>query len=350
MRGVVRAVAFALAAALAGCNAVHDLTHPAFVSGKQAQAWVDAEAGAMIAARHPGLRVGHAQCPYLLNVSGTRTARCTIPVGDAQLRIDVEHSPTWTLSDVDAVVVKREANREVAEHLTERYGMPFTARCDGPEVQVIPVGGSVVCAVDAPVALYVNRIKVHVLGRDGPLEPAEIPSAGSRVERLLGRDVAEKRSGGITVAGPRVERYLRAIAGGIHHAELVQRRLIGAAHCPRTIVLGGSAHASCTVQAGDVPIRYDLRFDEGRGLVVEEPTIVVAPELREIAERYFAAWLKATGKRGNVALDCGAHPVVVVDPGSVVPCTGQIGDDRGEIDARVTDENGNVTFMPLQNG
>ncbi len=70
-------------------KAYHDVTHPVFLAGEDARAQIDGEIGDMLAARHPGVAVGRSSCPYLLNLTGGRSARCTIPVAGASMRIDV---------------------------------------------------------------------------------------------------------------------------------------------------------------------------------------------------------------------------------------------------------------------
>jgi hypothetical protein len=345
MRSVIRAGALVLAAALAGCAALRDATHPAFISGKNAQVWIDNDAAALIAARHPGLNVGASRCPYLLDVSGKRTARCTIPVGGTELRVDVAHDPDWRLRDVDALVVRSDAERQVAGALTMRYAIPFTVRCDGPEVQAVPVHGHFTCAVDAPIEIYVKRILVETTGLDDAFVAVPLRSAGSRVERMLGREAAERTTGGITLSGPLVERYARATAGGRRHAELVRRGLLGAAHCPRRIVLSGTNHVTCTVQAGGTALTYDLRFDEGRGLVIDDPEILVVPEMRELAQRYFAFRERAHGPRA-ISVDCGKQAVVVAEPGGWLPCTAVVNGTTFPFSVEVKDADGNVTFGP----
>ncbi len=313
--------AFVLAALLAGCgSALHDATHPIFLSGKNAQSWIDEEVGAMLAARHPGVRVGHARCPFLLNLIGSHTERCTVPVGTSELRIDVAYAGNFGLRDVDALVVKPDAERELKDDLTVEYGVPFTVRCDGPPVRVLPLGGTFGCAIDAP-KISARRIDVEVVGRDESLFPHHIKGAESRDTRMLGRAVAERTQGSVDVAGPVMERYLHAIAGGAQHTELVRRGLLGAARCPARIRLSsGSKHAVCTVRAGDRAVRYELRFDQGRGLVMEAQQIAVMPALRELAQRYYEYRFSTDGKHVAVRVNCGSHPVVVVEPGATLPC------------------------------
>jgi hypothetical protein len=337
--------AFILAAALVGCGStLHDATHPVFLSGDDARTWIDEEAGTMLAARHPGVTIGNARCPYLLNLTGRHTERCTIPIGKDEFRIDVARSETFELRDVDALVVKRDAERELTDDLTLEYGVPFTVRCDGPPVRVVPIRTDFSCAIDAP-DIFADRIDVEAIGRDDRLIPHHLKSGDSREARMLGRDVTEKTEGGVTIAGPVVERYLHEITGGILHAELVRRGLLGAAHCPPRLVLSSdSKHATCTVRAGDRSVRYDLRFDKGRGLVIDAQQVAVIPVLRELAKRYYQRLWSTNGKVAAVGVTCGSHDVVVVEPGTTLPCKAWAGDNKAWFVVKIRDAAGNVSF------
>jgi hypothetical protein len=335
--------ALVLAAALAGCgSALHDATHPVFLSGEDGGAWIDQDAGAMLAARHPGVAVGHARCPYLMNLTGGRSAQCTIPVGRAELRIDVRLDPRFHVDDVDALVVKRETERQLTDDLTRRYGVRFTVRCDGPPLRVMPVRAQFPCGIDAPGG-STGRVDVAVYDRDGSAR-ASLASGDTRQDRMLGRAVTEKTEGGVTLEGPVLARYLHEIVGGAQHGELVRRGLLGAARCPARVTLPpGGNHATCTVRAGDVDVRFDLRFDRGSGLQIEQQQIAIVPALREVAQRYYGHALPSK-KAAELVVNCGPHRTVVVEPGASLRCELGTGDGKTTFAVKILDASGHFSF------
>jgi hypothetical protein len=54
------------------------------LSGSDAADRIDVDIAGMIAALHPGVTVGRAKCPYLLDISGDAVGRCTLPVTGAR--------------------------------------------------------------------------------------------------------------------------------------------------------------------------------------------------------------------------------------------------------------------------
>jgi hypothetical protein len=59
------------------------------ISGEDARTMLDRDAGAMLAARHPGLLVGPARCPFLMNLTGGKVGTCTISVAGETMRVGV---------------------------------------------------------------------------------------------------------------------------------------------------------------------------------------------------------------------------------------------------------------------
>lgn len=361
MRRVLLAIASLLALGLTACG---DALHPVMLSGEDAQQLVDIEAGRMLAARHPGIAVGPARCPFLLNLTGGRREECTIPVAGKTMRVNVvRHEAggggleivSYAVRDVDALVVKSDAERRVASQLGERYGVPFTVRCDGPPVRVIPINEKFECRIDAP-TIYADRDAVKAVDRDGDVVADSLPSGDTALVRFLGREIAERKNGGVDFPGERLERYLRATAGSpSQHEELVARRLIRSVRCPKRVVLGGLKRVTCAERLAGTEVKAGVRFDEGRGLVVEQPAVVVVKALQEISQRYYEDRMRAAHRKPTSRVHCdvsdesgavqrAAREVAVVEPGDEVLCETVSGrwyvstsflapDDNGAIEA-----------------
>lgn len=359
MRRVLSAMASLFALTLTACTLS---LHPVMLSGEDAQRLVDVEAGTMLAARHPGIAVGPARCPFLLNLTGGRTEECTIPAAGRTMRVKVTTSETnggplnifaYVVRDVDALVVKSDAERRVASQLGEWYGIPFTVRCDGPPVRVIPVKEEFECRIDAP-TIYADRDVVKAVDRDGDVVADGLPSGDKALVRFVGREIAERKNGGVDFPGERLERYLRATAGSpSQHEELVTRRLIRTVHCPKRVILGGLRRVTCVERLAGTDVKVGVRFDEGRGLVVEQPVVVVVKALQEISQRYYEYRMRAEHRRPDSRVHCEvsddsgiagrrAADVEVVQPGDDIVCETHSGRTFFSSSFTATDESGAV--------
>jgi hypothetical protein len=343
--------AFALFGATAcSATALRDATHPHFLNGNDAARWIDRNYGDVIAAARPEITVGPASCPLLLNLTGAGSSgRCTIPVASRKLRVDFV-SPDGvheTLRDVDVLIVERVVERDLADQLWLLYAIPFTVRCEGDAVRLVPAEAPLACTATGPDGL--RKVLEAQPTRTGSALATELPGYESALSVFLGRDVAERREGGVALAGRTIERYLEARAGERTHAELARRGLLGSAHCPRRVVVRGSSHAACTVAVGGNSLRYDIRFDDGRGLVIADDRVAVPLAfLDEFGTRIFKRQLHANGSREAVVVQCGTGSVALVEPGSRIPCTVRTFHDSSRFDALVLDAAADVRFVPVQ--
>jgi hypothetical protein len=347
---VDRALIFVLVIAigclmLAGLWTKRAYLAPVLVSGKNFESLIDGEIADMTAARNPSVSVGHAHCPFFLDLTEARVVRCTLPVSDAQMSIRVATDDTQhpVVVSENALIVLPDAERRIAGLLELQYGERFDVHCPGSRVRLINNDDSFVCWV-AAADVERRRLEVDVSGSD--LGPRALKHVPTRLERLFGRAVAEQRSGGVELAGPVVETYVRGSAAGQGKGEMGRRGLVGRAHCPRVVALHGRSHVRCTVQVGGPAEIYDARFDEGRGLEIEaQSTAIVLPAVREVAERYFERTWDTGGKPFRAVVDCGRQSVALVEPGAFVPCTATIGGDKANFAIRVLDQQGSYDFV-----
>jgi hypothetical protein len=339
---------FLLAAVLAGCGStLHDAFHPVFISGEDARTMLDRDAGAMLAARHPGQTVGPARCPYLMNLTGERVGTCTIPVPGGSMRIGVANGTLvrsfFFPRDIDALVVRRDAEPQLTDDLQRAYGVPFTVRCDGPPVRVLPVKEHFTCAIDAA-GFDVHRLDVFADDRYGRLRFEPLKHGDTLLARTLGREAAARSNGTIVIAGARAERYLQETAGESLHGELVRRRLLGGSHCPPRIVLSEQSRARCTVRAGGRAVSYVLAFHGGSGLFIA-PTrhLVVVPALQELAQRYLEHQVRPAAV---THLTCARERVITVDDeDDSLQCTATYGGRAHAFTAAFLGDDGyDVTF------
>jgi hypothetical protein len=324
--------------------ALRDYASPSFLNGARTAGLIDADVGDLIAARFPAAAVGAAHCPPLLDLTGHRTGECTLPVSGGELHLvidsDVLRGAATELATSDALFVAPDAERALAAGLAQRFGERFDVRCPGPDVRVVSEATPVICSVEAP---DVARRGVEVIahGYAGAVYVQGLNGITTREERTFGRDVAERTQGGVVIAEASLERYLRESASGSERGEVGRRGLVGRARCPARIVLHEGSHVTCTVRVGGLPLRYDVHFEKGLGLRVDTDRRAMAvAALREVAVRFFERSRYTGGKPAIAHVDCGTAAVVLVEPGSSVPCTAKVGAETYEFVFQIDDANG----------
>jgi hypothetical protein len=338
-----------LSAALGGCGGrpLQTATHPVFLAGADAADLIDVAAGGVLATKHPGVSVGRTQCPLLLNLSGGGVAECTIPVAGKTLRIGVKGDQRHpSLVDIDTLLVTRDAERDITRDLERRYHVRFTVRCDGPPIGIVPVPTKLDCTV-APAGARGRVEHPYLSDRTGRVVAYWRGAEPNPAWRDLGEAVTHRTSGGVTIGGANAERYLRAIAGGAMHDELVRRKLVGAAHCPPRVVLVSGKHVTCTVVLGREMLVFDLRFDEGRGLVVQQNgTVMIVSSARDLLRRAYEHALRVEGKPQSVRARCAAEQVFIGEPGEAVPCQVETRAGKEIVLLQLLDAHGNVDILP----
>lgn len=323
--------------------------HPAFVNGPATAERIDIEVGHILAARFPDVAVGAARCPPVLNLTGRDSAGpCALPVADTELHFDLvkmDDRGDTELQGVDALFVAKDAERALAAQLAERYGERFDVRCPGPPVRVVANRDSVTCSVEAP-DVPRRGVEATVSGHDGGVYAHELSGVTTRAVRILGADAATRTEGAVDVDGRAMERYVRGSASADFDGEVGRRGLVGASRCPSRIALREGGRTTCTVSVGGLPLRYDITFEKRPGLVATaEKKIEVIAALREIATRFFSRAVYTGGKPLLVSIDCGAAPVAFIEPGSSVPCTADVGQDRYGFAFRFTDASGGFSIV-----
>jgi hypothetical protein len=339
--------ALILATALAGCGSTpRDAFHPVMISGDDARTMLDRDAGAMLAARHPGLLVGPTRCPFLMNLTGGSLGTCTIPVAGGTMRVGVAsdgYMHTFFLPhDIDALVVRRDAEPQLADDLRRAYGVPFTVRCEGAQVRILPVDEHFTCAIEGA-GVAARRVDVVARDRDGRLRFRPLRHSETLVERVLGIDAASRTRGTIVIAGSRAERYLHETAGESLHGELVRRQMLGGVFCPPRIVLSQRSHVRCTVRAGDRVVSYILSFGEGHGLAITPVEhIVIVPALQQLAQRFVEQRVRPAPV---THVTCGHERVITVDEEADVRCKATYGGRVHTVSAQFSGEDGyDVSF------
>jgi hypothetical protein len=343
------AVLLLVGVATAGCGGkpVQTALHPVFLAGATAADLIDVAAGGVLAAEHPSVAVGRAQCPMLLNLSGNGAGECTIPVAGKMLRIGVKGSESNpSLVDVDALVVTRDAERDMIHSLESDYGGRFTVRCAGPAVRVVPLGTKLRCTV-ASQGAKPRREELAVHDRAGHTYARwDSRAVGTSVSPYLGIAAARQTTGSLTLDGAAAARYLRATTGAEHH-DLARRKLLGAAHCPPRFVLASGKHVQCTVAIGRTQLTFDLRFDEGRGLVIQQNgTILDVARARDLVRTAYEHALRVEGKPQRVSVRCAGDPVAIGEPGESLPCVVKTRDGPRLVTLDLLDAEGSFDIMP----
>ena len=345
---IAAAVLAAIVVSFGALWALREYARPVFVNGHDTAIRIDDVEGDMIAARFPDAAVGPARCPPLLNLTGTRTALCTLPIAAGEMHFEVQQPYVRGLPpafhEVDALFVARDAERSIAAQLAERYGEPFDVRCPGPAVRVVDAT-PVTCSVEAA-DVPRRGIDVHAVGQDGSVQAEELASVPTRLTRVFGRAVAERKQGSIVVSGRAMESFVQGSASADAGGEVGRRGLIGAAHCPARIALREGGHTVCTVIVGGLPLTYDVHFEKGPGLYVQsQKRIEVVALLREIAARYFSRPKFTGGKPLAASVHCEAGPVAFVEPGSSLRCDAKVGKEHFSFDFDVDDPEGHVSIV-----
>lgn len=344
--------ALVLIVGLADCGVVRDPLHPNFLGGDDAAKRVDIYVGGMVAASHPTIVVGRARCPYLIDLSGHHTGRCSLPVTGGQLPVDVSASsgPSGTTS-ADTLIVRSEAEPRIAAELGASPSRAIV-RCPGPAVRVVPNYTTIRCAFTRP-GLGRVTVRVNFSAYDGVYVMDAVkpdPKRDARLDALLDRAVLAQTAARIVLDGPKLGPYLRARTGGTEHDELERRRLIGTAQCPSRITLTPHVHSACTVRVGSASLPYDLRFDQGRGLVVvQNLTVEILAFVRERAVRYFAHVIPIVDPSlpagSRIRIDCGRGAVALLTPGESLPCTAYAAGQAFAFNAQLVDAEGSVAIV-----
>ena len=357
------ALVFVIGLAACARGPLHDALHPRFLSGNDAADRIDVRIGGMIVAHHPSVTVGRAKCPYLINLSGNAVGHCTLPVTGGALRIDVERVPfqsaaldtrpivgrnAWVTAR-DAVIVRDDAERQIADDLEDTYGVLFAVRCQGPAIHIVPQLSAIRCAL-----IYAGRNRGFARVRiDGDTLSPQGPPGLPTLEKVFARYGTAQRRDGVILDGGTMERYVRAVAGDKMHAALARRGLIHAAHCPARIVLKERGHAECTVIIGTHAVRYGMTYGRAHGLDIGTNSMVeIVPDIRGLSERYYAHVLPlidpAASRAGaRVHSDCGRDVITVVeveDGAGTIPCTLHINKETLPFQVEVDDDSGDITF------
>jgi hypothetical protein len=358
------AAALVFAVGLAGCarGPLHDALNPRFISGSDAADRIEVDIGALIVAHHPGVTVGRARCPFLINVSGDIVGRCTLPVAGQAFRIDVRPaaialqergapepvvSREVSVVPRDVLLIRNDVEREVADQLEDTYPVRFTVRCPGPAMRI---------AAD-PIALRCSLAygrwkggfaRVQIAG--GDISVTQGPKNVATLEQIFSRRGTVRGTDTEVVDGLRMQRYIYAIAGDRVHAALTRRGLIHAAHCPAWIAFKGRGFSACTVVIGTHIIRYSITYTRAGGLDIGTSSFVeVVPDLRELSERYYARVLPlidadAAKIGARVHSDCGRDIVAVVQDDETIPCQAHIGKETLPFHIDVGDDGHEITF------
>jgi hypothetical protein len=201
----------------------------------------------------------------------------------------------------DALIVRRDAEGEIADDLQGTYGVHFTVRCPGPAVQIVPQPSTIRCAL---VHAGRNRGFARVRFAEDVLA-VKGPSGLPTLENVFAR-ATRQSLGNAVIDGTTMERYVRAIAGDRLHAALARHDLIHAAHCPARIVLKEGGGTACTVVIGTQRVRYGIRYGRKSGLDIGTSSAVeIVADIERLSERYYAHILplidppaSRTGARG----------------------------------------------------
>jgi hypothetical protein len=342
--------ALALSVGVAACssNVARDPFHPRFLSGDDAAKRIDVSFGGTLVADYPSITVGRARCPFLVDLSGGHTARCTLPVAGGVMRVDVGVSAAPNgVHSPDALIVRSEAEPRIADQLA-RPGERIAVRCPGPPVRVVPNDTTIHCAFNGAGTTN-GSVRVE-FGTGGELYVFGSKKKDVDVDALFERAVIAQSASRIVLDGPRLGTYLRAEAGGTQRDELERRHLIGMARCPPRITLVPTVHAACTVRLGTANLRLDLRYDRGRGMVVDfGPSVEIVAAVRERAERFFAHILPIVDPSlpamARIRIDCGTATVALLEPGEALPCTTYAGKQVFPFAAQLVESGGSLTFV-----
>jgi hypothetical protein len=344
---IALAVLVVLGACFGALWGLHDYAVPIFVNGNAMARRADATAGDLLAARFPSARVGAVRCPWLLDLTGGRSARCAIPIGSDELAIDValrEDRRGVEFHHVDALFVTPDGERRIASDLDDRYGEHFAVHCPGAAVRVLHGRSTVSCDVEAP-GVGRQQVAVQPYGDGDDLLAPELPGVATREARVLGPDVAATRTGSVTIEGPALERYLRGTASAEAHGDVGRRGLAGAAHCPPHVVLHEGTHVRCTVAVADVTLQFDVHFEKGLGLRTDaDHTVAVVATLHDVATRYVERRERARGVRRPVDVNCGTVPVIVIEPGSTLRCVANTASGDYDMTFRFLDPGGDFSI------
>ncbi len=338
-------VVLALCAELGGCAPKPNGVLGYEVDGETVAAQIDRTIVPALRAAHPALAFGKTACPGQIDVAYDATGTCTIPAGGTSLPVEVANGPgsvPFVVHRVQALLVLDETEKRLSAQLLETYGIRAAVRCGEPRVRVVAVKTELGCTT-ALTSRRPVRLAVTVWDRDGDAGFWPLPGVPALATTALGPYLRAHADGRpAVVPGPVLARLVHAQARALLDGDIERLRLLGAASCPARADFTGSRHVVCTVRVGGKPLRRDMWMNNG-WIDTSAPVVVDVAQVRAMAARFFQDDLAATGLT-FAAIDCGPDRIVIVEPGSALPCTVSKAGQSVPLSVTVTDHSGRVRF------
>lgn len=271
----------------------------------------------------PGVAVGHAACPDRLDISAGKTQYCTLPVGEALVRIAVAKrraNEPYFVKQADTLLDMRDIERRERALLAEDYDLRAGVRCGPPRIRIAVAGATITCALTGR-ALPVHRVAVDVVDAEGHilmLKPNGLLSAP--IAPLMPYLKTHQAGSSVVMPGDILARSIPKVIhqGGIPTDDHLP---LGAATCPATVDLTGTRRGLCRQRVAGHEVRVAVWIDR-TGLRFEPLDYAIsAKSVADAAVDVYRKQLAATGTPAMIAVDCGPERIVVADRSHGIPCT-----------------------------
>lgn len=314
--------ALGLTAALAACTVSSRTGYFGDdLAGANVERTIDTEIAPALAVT-PGLTVGHAACPDHLNVSLGKTGYCSLPVGDATLRVAVtagNQYGAFVVKPADQILDMRELERRENAMLLDGYDLVANVRCGAPRIRVAVAGTRFRCALlvrNGPAA----HIDVRIVDSAGHVVTSRPPGLRPSIPSLVPYLYAHHAGRRTVIPGRLLERSINKLMRGPSFS--TNRIVIGATTCPAEVDLSGRRHGLCRQRVVDGTLRVAVSIDEPGGFHVQTLDYALSTKrVLAVATELYRKRVEAYGYAGTVAVDCGPERIVITTPERGIPCT-----------------------------
>ena len=271
----------------------------------------------------PDLTVGRATCPDHLDLSNGKTVYCTLPAGEAMLRIRVTSGTEYGkyfVKQADSLFDMRRLERAERVDLADQYGVNADVRCGAPRFRAAATGTTLSCALSGK-NVPADRVEWQVLNDMGRVKVLRPYRPSPAMHALLPYLRAHDNGGRTIVPGPMLARVLYAMTKSQVALNPEVGWRLGPASCPAQVDLSGTRRGVCRQVIFGKALRYNAWIDGPHGFHLAAvdfafPTKRVSTE----AADYYRHQLETAGRPELTAVDCGPDRVAVVDAKHGILC------------------------------
>ncbi|MBV8281746.1 MAG: DUF4333 domain-containing protein [Candidatus Eremiobacteraeota bacterium] len=300
---------------------------------------IDTKLGGYLASYDSGLKIGPSRCPDHIDVSGGKTARCTLEVDGGELPIRVVYfgPPQNFKANFDGVFVEMNRVEKLEqEQLLNDYRISAKVHCPGSRVALLKVGATFKCAVEG--SPKVSSVAVKVLNDKGMIYTYDPP--GLTKDEPFAAPVAAHRQGQRSVVDGRALEHWITTSARILNSVTSTRKHNLSASCPTMVDLSGKNRAVCILSVDEYHVRQAVWIDNVNGIRSRPlDALVDKTYVQRFAQNDINNRLTEHGLQPDAAIDCGTG-VIVVTPPATFNCKMTGGGRKFRLEVVVDDASG----------